>query len=151
MNQFRTAYQPKLEGEDFSIHTQDADGNPLPGWEVITEQHHKKFCDVNHILRQYDKTGLLTHINNARAHYGDFTQANEYREALDLVIAAQDAFQEVPSAIRKRFGNDPGEFMEFVTNPENADEARKMGLLDPLPVPQAPIEVIVTNPASEPV
>ena len=96
----------------------DIDGNPLP---TPTQQHAKAECDINNILRQYDRTGLITHINTATAQYGDFTEVNEYQESLNMVMNAQEAFMALPSAIRKQFENDPGQFFEFATNPENQD------------------------------
>ena len=96
--------------------------------EPLTEQSHKKMCDINHILKQYDKTGLITHVNNARAEYGDYTEVNEYQEAMNTVIKAQADFMELPSEIRKKFANDPGNFVEFVTNPDNLEEMYDLGL-----------------------
>ena len=93
-----------------------------------TEQHHKSLCDINNIIKQYDKTGLITHVNKAIAQYGDFTEVNEYQESLNLVMEAQEAFNALPAAIRARFENDPGQFLEFATNPANADEMVELGL-----------------------
>lgn len=107
------------------------------GTEAITQQHFKAEVDVHNILKQYDRTGLITHVNEAAAAYGDYTEINEYKESLERVIAAQDAFSEIPSHIRKRFGNDPGEFFEFVTNPANHDELVNMGLANPKVVVEA--------------
>lgn len=111
------------------------------GTELITQQHLKAETDINNILRQYDKTGLITHVNTAAAQYGDFTEVNEYRESLDKVIQAQNAFEMIPSHIRKRFGNDPGEFFEFVTDPSNFDALVEMGLANAKPS-VAPVEPV---------
>ena len=105
-----------------------------------TEQCHKNLCSIDNIIRQYDKTGLITHLNNAVANYGDFTEVNEYQDSLNLVMEAQDAFAELPSHIRKKFDYDPGQFFEFATNPENKDELIDLGLAE-APIIQAPIEV----------
>ena len=121
---FRNAYSPHMR-VDLSF--LDEEGNPLPSQ---TQQAFKQETDINYILRQYDKTGLITHVNKAAAQYGDFTEVNEYQESLNRVIAAQDAFMELPSAIRKQFGNDPGAFFEFATNPDNLDAMVKMGLAE---------------------
>ena len=121
MSKFNTAYGKR---KPFSI------SFPEQG---MTEQHHKQDCDINYILKKYDRTGLITHVNTATAQYGDYTEVNEYQESLNMVIAAQASFMELPSEIRKRFGNDPGSFFEFATNPENADEMVKMGLANPIP------------------
>lgn len=126
-----------------SISFLDEDGKQAVG---RTKQCHKDECDINRVLRNYDKTGLLTHVNNSAKHYGDFTQVNEYRESLDLVRDAQTAFAEVPSEIRKEFNNDPGEFFEFVTNPANNEKLVEMGLAnrntdgDPILVKMAQVE-----------
>ena len=94
----------------------------------MTEQCHKTECDIGSILRKYDKTGLLTHVNKAVADYGDFSEVNEYKESLNKVIAAQEAFGDLPSGIRKKFGNDPGNYLEFVSEPKNKEEMIKLGL-----------------------
>lgn len=136
---FRTAYG---ERKRVSVSFLDENENQLIG---RTEQHHKASCDVNNILRKYDKTGLITHVNRSAASYGDFTEVNEYKVNLNMVMAAQDSFDELPSSIRKRFANDPGEFFEFVTNPANADEMVKLGLANP------PVVVSVADSVTEPV
>lgn len=112
--------------------------------EGMTEQHHKQACDINCILRAYDKTGLITHVNKAKAMYGDFTEVNEYQVALNTVIKAQDAFDDLPADIRKKFDNDPGAFLEFVTNPDNLDEMVELGLARAIEEPR-PQKVEVVN------
>lgn len=122
---FNTAY---AKHERSQLAFVDSDGVQLQG---RTQQCFKQQCDVTNIIRQYDKTGLITHVNQAKAMYGDYTEVNEYQDALNLVIDAQDAFDSLPSAIRARFGHDPGAFFEFATNPENSEEMVKLGLATP--------------------
>lgn len=135
----RTAY-----GERYPVNLS------FEGVEELTEQHHKEMCEINTILKKYDKTGLITHVNNAKASYGDYSEVNEYQESLNIVIRAQDDFAQLPSDIRKRFGNDPGLFLEFVTDPKNMDQMVEMGLaVKPEPVP--PIEVTIAANDSDPI
>ena len=108
-----------------AIHFLDDDGKQALG---RTKQAHKDETDINKILHQYDKTGLITHVNRAAGEYGDFTEINEYQESLNIVIKAQQSFDELPSMIRKKFGNDPGNFLEFITDPKNKDEMVELGL-----------------------
>lgn len=117
----------------------------------LTEQHHKDACDINNILKRYDRDGVITHVNEAKAQYGDFSEVNEFQESLNLVIQSKQSFMELPSAIRKRFGNDPGLFMEFITDPKNMPEMIEMGLAN-APQPEAkPIKVeIAEKPATKP-
>lgn len=96
--------------------------------ESLTKQDQMSMCDVNNIIAQYDRTGLIRHINESVAQYGDFTQVNEYQESLNFVMQAQDNFNALPSDLRSKFNNDPGAFFEFVTDPANIDEMVKLGL-----------------------
>ena len=50
---------------------------------------------------------------------------------------------EIPAIIRKRFDNDPYQFLEFMENPENIEEARQLGLA---PMPEEPEEPIISHP-----
>ena len=49
---------------------------------------------------------------------------------MNIVIEAQENFSELPAHIRKRFGNDPEQFLDFVTDENNKDEAIRLGMLD---------------------
>lgn len=122
---FRTPYNNTCNRK--TIKFLDEDGEQAQG---LTEQSHRNKCSIETIIRQYDKTGLITHVNNAIGNYGDYTEVNEYQESLNLVMEAEDAFKELPSNIRKKFNFDPGEFFEFATNPENKEELIDLGLAD---------------------
>lgn len=104
----------------------DADGFPI----YYVEQSQRDQCDINKIIRKYDKTGLITHVRNVEARYGDVTGL-EFKTAMDRVIEMQQLFDQMPSHIRKRFSNDPALYLEFMENPENRDEAIKLGLILP--------------------
>lgn len=135
-NKFRSAY----DGKRVRVQVD------FTGTESMCEQHHKNDCDINTILKKYDKTGLITHVNNAKAEYGDFTVVNEYQENLQHVINAQMAFEELPSDIRKKFANDPGAFFEFATDPSNIDKMIEYGLAEKPVIPEP-----VVAPVDEPV
>lgn len=126
-----------------ALHFVDADGVP----EVSrTKQSDFDSTDVNKILAKYKRTGLLEHVAKGVAQYGDFTSVNEYQESLNRVISAQQSFADLPSKVREFFGNDPGRFFEFATNPANADKLIEMGLATaPVGAP-APLRVEVVNP-----
>lgn len=110
---------------------------------TLAQQQFKDQCDVNQIMKKYLKTGTITHINNTRQGvYADLSQVPlDYQEALNTVIRAKDAFQEVPSHIRLRFQNDPGQMLRFLADPANQEEAIKLGLMVRKPKTQeTPIE-----------
>ena len=114
--------------------------------DSLTQQHMKDETDIRKIIEKYDRTGLIGHVQRGIAQYGDFSEVNEYREALDLVANANASFAELPSAIREKFGNDAGAFFEFATNPENIEEMQEMGLA---PKPD-PIGSAAPSPAEPP-
>jgi phage internal scaffolding protein len=108
--------------------------------DSLTQQHFKDETDIQKIIKQYDRTGLIRHVARGVAQYGDYSQINEYREALDVVMMANASFMELPAAVRRRFNNDAGEFFEFATNPANAEEMVAMGLAE------APVDAGETSP-----
>lgn len=92
-----------------------------------TKQSFTKECDINNILKKYQKTGALDHVNKHEAHYG-FASSTDFTEAMETVARGQTMFNELPSTIRTKFENDPGKFLDFVQNPENKKEMQELGL-----------------------
>ncbi|WNK12921.1 MAG: internal scaffolding protein [Microvirus sp.] len=113
----------------------DENGKPL----YVTEQGHKDECDVNNIIKKYDRTGLINHVSRFEAMYGDVGSL-EFREALDLQIRVGQNFNELPSEIRKRFNNDPASFLAFLENPKNNAEAVELGLRNKPSAPTIKLE-----------
>lgn len=105
------------------------------GGPTLTQQHFKEHCDINNILSGYAKTGMLEHAKTYEGRYGDFTASTDYHEAMQQIVTAQAMFDTLPAKIRKKFGNDPAEFLEFAQNPSNEAEMASMGLL-PEPYPE---------------
>jgi phage internal scaffolding protein len=103
--------------------------------DSLTQQHKKDETDIRKIIEKYDRTGLIGHVQRGIAKYGDFSEINEYREALDIIANANATFAELPAAVREKFANDAGAFLEFATNPENLEEMQEMGLA-PKPEPK---------------
>lgn len=108
----------------------------------MTKQSFQKECDINTLLARYQKTGLLTHVAAYQGDYSDLSDVPDYHTAMNAILNAQFAFDTLPSSIRKHFNNDPAQFLDFVSDPDNADEMQEMGLIPAAPiqepVPQAP-------------
>lgn len=128
-----------------------ATGEVMPS---MTRQSEMEACDIHNVLRQFSQQGFeqLVRDNAARGQYADLTALPDYQAALDTVIQAQAAFAALPSQVRERFQNDPSRFIDFLSRPENQDEAIRLGLAadtrTPEPKPQK-VE-IVNNPPPEP-
>jgi len=95
----------------------------------MTQQQFKNQCDINQIIKKYEKTGMITHLNNNQGNYADFTNIKDFQTNLNMVINAQSSFDALPSEIRKRFGNNPSNLIDFVQNNSNYEEAVKLGLV----------------------
>lgn len=96
-----------------------------------THQSFKAECDVNNIMKKYERTGILEHRNTFQGQYGDFTNVpNDFHEAQNAVIAAEEMFMTLPAKVRRRFQNDAGEFIDFATDPANQEEMIKLGLAE---------------------
>ena len=100
-NRFQTAYGPR-----------ERQNAPVAGIS-ITEQHHKKSCDINSIVAKYQKTGLVDHINKHEAKYGDVS-GYDYKTAQDLVAEQKTIFYELPSQVRAEFDNDPANYLDLI-------------------------------------
>ena len=118
-----------------------------PKHRSLTQQAFVDDCDVNLIMKRYEQTGLLNHVAKYEGHYGDFTGPTDYHTAMNMVIAAREMFETLPSGLRKQFANDAGAFLQWANDPENEAQMRELGLLPPIPgrsedapqkAPQAP-------------
>lgn len=97
------------------------------------QQNLQDITDINRIMSKYQRTGVLTHINQAVQQYGDFSEVPDYKTGLERLQAAQDIFMQLPSQLREKFNNDPGKFIDFATDPDNQEEMRTLGLAPKLP------------------
>lgn len=106
--------------------------------KTLAKQSFQDECDINTIMAKYQKTGLIEHVQKIQGSYGDFTSVQDYQLSLNQVIAAQEAFDDLPAKIRERFANDPSHLMAFINDEKNLDEAIRLGLVVAPEPPQAP-------------
>jgi len=93
-----------------------------------TSQEFKDEVDINTIAKRFGLTGELP-IGVPMVLQGDFTNAVDFRSAMNLIVAARESFDAQPASVRARFDHDPHKFLEFTSNAENLDEAIKLGLV----------------------
>lgn len=114
------------------------------------KQSMKEETDINFIIRRFQKTGVIEHAKQFAGTYEDFMDI-DFHQAMNVVAEAESMFLTVPSSIRKRFNNDPGEFLAFATDPKNLTEMREIGLAPAAPdVTQPPVPVSAAAAAPEP-
>lgn len=102
-----------------------------------TKQSFKDECDINTIMSRYQSTGELPDLALVAPQYLDAT-GMDFQVMQNKLVEAQNLFDALPSAVRNRFANDPGEFLAFVSDISNRDELKKMGLLNESYEPPAP-------------
>lgn len=108
------------------------------GEEQITEQSHKDDCDINLIIERFDGDELAALQKKQPALYGDFSNAPDYQESLDIVRNANDQFAGLPSKVRKEFDNDPYKFLAFASDAANAERMVDLGLAVKRPIIDPP-------------
>jgi len=100
-----------------------------------TKQEFAAEADINVLMGRYLSTGVIPPA--VRQGYFADVDAIDYQQALGLVHEATDLFNQLPSKVRERFGNNPAALMEFVADAGNRDEAISLGLID---APRASLE-----------
>lgn len=113
------------------------------------KQEFKDECDINNLMKRYERTGVLEHVNRMQGSYGDFTDVVDFATAFDVVRRAEIMFLTLPARIREDFGNDPGRFLQFATDPANASKMVEYGLAKPVEDP-APPAASAAAPAAAP-
>lgn len=96
----------------------------------LAQQQFRDDADPNFVMKQFAKTRDLTPFQSSKPpQYGDFSGISDYHTALNVVLAANESFDQLPANIRNRFKNDPGDFLEFFNDPANRAEAIDLGLI----------------------
>jgi len=127
-----TNYSSPFQSLHNQFHSYSLTFPPNSRW---TKQSFKDECDINVIMSRYLSTGELPDLSLISPQYLDVSSGFDFQSMQDQVIEAQSLFDALPSKIRSRFENDPGQFLAFVSDPQNTNELRSMGLLKPLPDP----------------
>lgn len=128
---------PPHPGLDFMIDEEVVDeAGEILGYQRVkqkslTEQAHLLDSDINHIMAKYERTGDLPLRISAQPQYGDFVSPGTFQDSMNVIRFAQEQFDALDAPVRKRFGNDPMQFLEFVNDKANIDEAERLGLLKP--------------------
>ena len=100
-----------------------------------TQQHFRDAADINNIVSKFMKSGVLgdpTRRSSRAPMWGDFSNV-DFQSSMEMVASVKNGFELLSSEIRSKFDNNPSNLLEFLSDPENRDEAVKLGLLPPLP------------------
>jgi len=115
----------------------------------LTKQSMRDECDINVIMKKYAKTGLTNFVSARKGEYMEVPNI-DFHEAMNLITKSNEMFDDMPSELRKRFRNDPGEFMDFVHDPNNLEEMYSLGLAQRPPEEAPPVVVEGETPTTPP-
>lgn len=114
---------------------------------TLTKQSFKEQSDVNNIVRAYQAQGVIPRLNPRAPRYGDVSRIPTYHDAQQIVKDTELAFRALPAKLRNYFKNDPGSFIDFVSDAQNDALGVEIGLFE-AKTPKAPPEALKPQPAS---
>lgn len=112
----------------------------------LTQQQFKDEADINTIVDRFMKSGVLP-TAATMPQYVDYEGVFDFQTAMNAVRQADENFMRMDAKIRARFNNSPQEFLQFFSDPENTDEAIRLGLA--LPKAVAETQVSAAEPTSK--
>lgn len=126
---------------------------PTPGLVTtrpsLTEQSHKRSCDINLLVARYQQTGILGDPSQyLQQHYGDFTEIGDYQEQQNAMAKARQSFEALPSSVRDAFANNPGKFIDALFDPSQRKKLEVLGLVKaatPAATPMDPVDQTVSE------
>ena len=96
--------------------------------ESLTHQEFREESDINTIIERFgigenpvDAQKWVTNVDIEEA-------PSDYMGVMNQLILARDQFMSLPAKVRARFDNEPGAFVDFVSDPGNAQEMVALGL-----------------------
>lgn len=106
-----------------------------------TRQEFADECDINNIMRRFEATGVISHVDQREPMYVDLTELpRDLHSVLRILDSATESFMSLPAMVRREFDNDPHQFIAFAEKPENLGKMREWGLAPPETLPDAPRE-----------
>ena len=125
---------------------------PYVAGEKFTEENHAAEADINFIVDQFTRTGVLSHNMQHEGQYGDFVSGDVYELAQDAIANANTMFESLPQHVRQQFPQGTGQFLDFINDEANRDEIKALGLttshlpdFEVQPVPSVPDNVEQTT------
>lgn len=116
----------------------------------LTRQEFADECDINKLMAQYEKSGIISHINPRTPQYLDLSEVPDLATAHQIIQNATAEFMALPANVRREFDNDPMEFIRYAENPDNIEKMREWGLAKPAPAKEEAPPPPSVAPAPEP-
>lgn len=95
----------------------------------MTVQSEAESCDINRIVAQFDRTGLVTHLARGIPQFADVSEVGDFQSAAQRVQEVSAWFMQLPAAIRKEFDNDPAALLDAAQDPSKTEIFVRHGLI----------------------
>lgn len=105
--------------------------------ETLTQQNTREQTDINYIVATFARSGIMPQPTRLPT-YGDFTGVSDFREAMQLVQEATDAFNSLPADARAYFDNDPANLLDYIENSPDPQILADLGLAEIISLPKTP-------------
>lgn len=107
----------------------------------LAQQHLRDECDINVLVARFARVGLPD-VPPVFPDMADFDEVFDFQSAMNVIVEGREAFSRLPSNVRARFSNDPGQFLAFFHDDKNRAEAEALGLV----VKQEPVIEPIVEP-----
>ena len=121
----------------------------------LTQQEFAENADINIMLKKLvvskDPIAMarLAQPNFNGVDTLDLSEIGDYKESLDRVLEVQNNFNNLPADWRKKFGQDPVQFLQYIADPDNREVLENAGLMHPAepssPPPPEPVPVVMVG------
>ncbi len=100
----------------------------------LTQQEFKESCDINNILAKFSVQASALGVEPSQlmpqdqGTYGDFSQLDDFQTAQNKIAFLNDQFSNLPSDVRRKFGDNLNTFMSALSDPNRIDELGELGV-----------------------
>lgn len=100
----------------------------------LTQQEFKESCDINNILAKFAVQAQALGVEPSQlmpqdqGTYGDFSNLDDFQTAQNKIAFLNDQFSNLPSDVRRKFGDDLNTFIGAISDPNRIDELGDLGV-----------------------
>lgn len=127
--------------------------NPPPAVNITVEsdspvqQQFLEETQLDYLLKKYSTLGINPFVASGEFDYLDTTLLPDFQTMQNKVVQIKEYFSGLPSDLRRRFGDNVDNFVQFVQDPANSQALIDLGLVEAQPA--QPVEPDVTPPLKE--
>lgn len=100
----------------------------------LTQQEFKQSCDINNILAKFAVQAQALGVDPSQlmpqdqGSYGDFSNLDDFQTAQNKIAFLNDQFSNLPSNVRRNFGDNLNNFIAAISDPSRIDELGALGV-----------------------